>query len=169
MAVIIMLPPPSSLATHRNIDMVRIARFVLAFGLVGGLSVVVGIGIPSMATSQEHAEKKVVTPAIEQATFMRRKLEASNQILEGLVTEDSELVVKGAKVLIEMCAAEKWQVKHDVMYKQYSADFQQAAKKLVEAAEKENFDGVALKWIDTTMKCIECHKFVRGARLADGA
>ncbi len=84
------------------------------------------------------------------------------------MTEDSDLVVKGAKVLIEMSAAEKWQVKHDVMYKQYSTEFQQAAKKLVESAQKDNFDGAALKWIDTTMKCIECHKFVRGARLADG-
>ncbi len=149
--------------------MVRIARFVLAFGLVGGLSIVVGIGIPCIATSQDRAEKKVVTPAIEQATFMRRKLEASNQILEGLVTEDSELVVKGAKILVEMCAAEKWQVKHDVMYKQYSAEFQQAAKKLVESAEKDNFDAATLKWIDTTMKCIECHKFVRGTRLAGDA
>ena len=148
--------------------MVRIARFALAFGLVGGLSVVVGIGIPCIATSQDRVEAKVKAPAPEQAAFMRRKLEASTQILEGLVTEDSELVIKGAKVLIEMSAAEKWQVKHDVMYKQYSTEFQQAAKKLVESAEKENFDAATLKWIDTTMKCIECHKFVRGARLADG-
>jgi hypothetical protein len=149
--------------------MSRITRFALALGLVGCLSVGLGMVIPCVATSQDRVEKKVAATSIEQATFMRRKLEASNQILEGLVTEDSELVVKGAKILIEMSAAENWQVKHDVMYKQYSADFQQAAKKLVEAAEKENFDGVALKWIDTTMKCIECHKFVRGARLADGA
>lgn len=147
--------------------MVRIARMILAFGLVGGLSVVVGITIPCSATSQDRVEKKT-TPAIEQAAFMRRKLEASNQILEGLVTEDSELLIKGAKILIEMSAAEKWQVKHDVMYKQYSTGFQQAAKKLVESAEKDNFDAATLKWIDTTMKCIECHKFVRGTRLASG-
>lgn len=147
--------------------MVRIAKIALAFGVVGSLLVVVGVGIPRIARSQERVTQKEAKPKVEQAAFMRRKLEASNQILEGLVTEDAELVLKGAKVLVEMSSAEKWQVKHDVMYKQYSSEFQQAARKLVEAAEKENFDAATLKWIDTTMKCVECHKFVRGARLAD--
>lgn len=149
--------------------MIRIAKIALAFGLVGSLSLAVGVGIPCIARSQERAAQKEANPGIEQAVFMRRKLDASNQILEGLVTEDAELVVKGAKILVEMSSAEKWQVKHDVMYKQYSSEFQQSAKKLVEAAEKENFDGATLKWIDTTMKCMECHKFVRGARLAGRA
>lgn len=147
--------------------MIRIAKVALAFGLVGSLSVAVGVGIPCIARSQERVAQKEAKPGVEQAVFMRRKLEASNQILEGLVTEDAALVVKGAKVLVEMSSAEKWQVKHDVMYRQYSAEFQQAAKKLLEAAEKENFDAATLKWIDTTMNCVECHKFVRGARLAD--
>lgn len=102
----------------------------------------------------------------DQSEFMRKKLVASNQILEGLVTENASLVVKGAKELVEMSSAEKWQVQHNVMYKQYSNEFLQSAKKLVEAGEKENFDAVTLKWIDTTMKCIECHKFVRANQVA---
>lgn len=154
--------------------MTRIMSFTLAFGMLGILSVAIGVGVPSAATSQDRVEKKVPSklpaarekPDVEQSIFMRKKLDASNQILEGLVTEDAELIAKGAKVLIEMSSAEKWHVHNDVMYRQFSKEFQQTAKKLVEAAEKENFDGVALKWIDTTMKCIECHKFVRGIRLA---
>ncbi|MBS0201291.1 MAG: hypothetical protein JSS49_00220 [Planctomycetes bacterium] len=97
---------------------------------------------------------------------MRRKLDASNQILEGLLTEDTELITKGSASLMEMSGAELWQVRNDVMYKQYSAEFQQSAKKLMEAAKKDNFDSAALRWIDTTLKCIECHKYVRGARIA---
>ena len=150
--------------------MLKSARITVGLFIFGGLVVAIGVG-SNPATSQEKKPPKKVPDAkvdLDQAVFMRKKLEASNQILEGLVTEDSELVIKGAKVLFEMSSAEKWQVQHNVMYKQYSSDFQQAAKKLVEAAEKENFDGAALKWIDTTMKCMECHKFVRGARLANG-
>jgi hypothetical protein len=152
--------------------MSKFARAVLAMGLLAGLAVALGVWGPNAATSQDQPEKKPTKKApdakldLDQAEFMRRKLEASGQILEGLVTEDSALLLKGAKVLVEMSSAEKWQVQHNVMYKQYSAEFQAAAKKLVEAAEKENFDGAALKWIDTTMKCMECHKFVRGAKLA---
>lgn len=154
--------------------MSKIARVTLAIGLVGTMSLVVGIGVPCIATSQDRGpDKKPPTvqearPTKEQSIFMRRKLDASNQILEGLLIEDSGLVVKGAKGLLEMSNAEAWQVRNDVMYKQFSTEFQQSAKKLVEAAEKENFDGAALRWIDTTLKCIECHKFVRGARIAGG-
>ena len=86
--------------------------------------------------------------------------------MEGLTTEDSELIVKGARTLVDMSAAEKFQVQHDVMYRQFSNDFQRSAKALLDAAEKNKFDTATLKWIDTTMKCMECHKFVRGARLA---
>lgn len=106
---------------------------------------------------------------LEQSTFMRKKLEASGQILEGLTTENSELIAKGAKVLVDLSAAEKFQVQHDVMYRQFSGEFQRTAKGLLEAGEKKNFDLAALKWMDATMKCLECHKFVRGARIADSA
>ena len=122
------------------------------------------------ATTKDQQQKKVPDAKrdLEQTTFMRKKLEASSQILEGLTSEDSKLIVKGAKALVEMSAAEKWQVRNDVMYRQFSGEFQRSAQSLLEAAEKENYDAAALKWIDTTMKCLECHKFVRGIRIAEG-
>jgi len=150
--------------------MMNFARTVAILAVFGGLALAVGIWGPNRASSQDKKPPKKAPDAkldLDQAKFMRQKLDASNQILEGLVTEDSDLVIKGAKILVEMSSAEKWQTQHNVMYKQYSSEFQQAAKKLMEAAEKENFDGAALKWIDTTMKCMECHKFVRGARVAE--
>ena len=39
--------------------------------------------------------------------------------------------------------------------------------RLVEAAEKKNMDRAALKWMDATLSCIDCHKFARGIRVAD--
>ncbi|MBM4074171.1 MAG: hypothetical protein FJ267_00830 [Planctomycetes bacterium] len=118
--------------------------------------------------SQDKGTKKVPDAKrdLDQSTFMRRKLEASSQILEGLTTEDSALVIKGAKSLVEMSSAEKFQVQNNMMYRQFSNEFLRTAQGLVEAAEKDNFDASALKWIDTTMKCMECHKYVRGTRLA---
>ena len=123
------------------------------------------------AFSQDNPKKDVPDAKrdLEQSTFMRKKLEASGQILEGLTTENSELIVKGAKILVELSAAERFQVQHDVLYRQFSGEFQRTAKGLLEAGEKKNFDLAALKWMDTTMKCLECHKFVRGARIADSS
>ncbi|HEY0983897.1 hypothetical protein [Schlesneria sp.] len=124
-----------------------------------------------VATAQNKSDepKKAVPEAKEDldlSKFMRRKLEASSSILEGLVSEDAESIIRGAKSLVEMSKAEKWQVKNDVMYRQFSTEFQRSATQLLEEAEKRNYDGVALKWMDTTLKCIECHKFVRGLRIA---
>ena len=156
--------------------MSKTQRVSMILGLIGVLMAWTMLGVDpatsqdKSATTKDQQQKKVPDAKrdLEQTTFMRKKLEASSQILEGLTSEDAKLIIKGAKALVEMSAAEKWQVRNDVMYRQFSGEFQRSAKSLLEAAEKENYDAAALKWIDTTMKCLECHKFVRGTRLAEG-
>lgn len=147
------------------------ARMILAVGFIGFVAAATFNSSFSDEPPGKGGQPSPVQEArraAEQAVFMRGKLDASSQILEGLVTEDSDLVTKGAKQLIQMSSAEQWQVRHDPVYKQQSRDFQQATKKLLDSAEKENFDAIALKWIDTTLKCIECHNSVRGPRIAGG-
>ena len=156
--------------------MSKTQRVSMIVGLIGIVMAWTMLGVDpatsqdKSATTKDQQQKKVPDAKrdLEQTTFMRKKLEASSQILEGLTSEDAKLIIKGAKALVEMSAAEKWQVRNDVMYRQFSGEFQRSAKSLLEAAEKENYDAAALKWIDTTMKCLECHKFVRGTRLAEG-
>jgi hypothetical protein len=93
--------------------------------------------------------------------FMRKKLDASNKVLEGLVLEDAALVKEGAHALTEMSTAEKWRVSNDAMYRQFSGEFRRITQQLEEAAAKENLDQAALQWMDTTLSCIECHRYVR--------
>ena len=38
-------------------------------------------------------------------------------------------------------------------------------RRLKEAAEKENFDAVALEWVDATKCCLDCHKHVRSVKV----
>jgi hypothetical protein len=98
--------------------------------------------------------------------FMRQKLEASNQILEGLCTDDFDLIQEGAKKLHQMSDAERWHVSNDVMYKQFSNEYRQITQQLIKAAEDHNLDRATLKWLDATVSCLDCHRFVRGARIA---
>lgn len=98
--------------------------------------------------------------------YMRKKLAASNQILEGLCTDDNEMVLEGARTLNEMSKSERWRVNNDAMYRQFSSEFREITQQLIAAAEKNNEDRVALKWMDATMSCIDCHNFVRGIRIA---
>jgi cytochrome c556 len=51
-------------------------------------------------------------------------------------------------------------------YSQRSAEFRRAADALTEAARKRNLDGATLAYVDVTTKCVSCHKYVRGVRIA---
>ena len=98
------------------------------------------------------------------STFMRKKLDASSQILEGLAVEDTDLIKRGADSMLQLSKAEKWQILADSDYREFSADFRKSVKRLSEAAEKNNFDNAALQWFDTMKCCIECHQHVRKER-----
>lgn len=111
---------------------------------------------------QEKAKEKPRSETKRRLSeYMRLKLAASSKILEGLAVEDMELVEEGAKTLNEMSGEEKFRVHTDVLYRQFSTDFQQTTKELVAAAKDRNLDRAALKWMDATMGCIECHRYVR--------
>jgi hypothetical protein len=133
-----------------------------------------GVGVlywtPGFADDKEPAAKAAEsTEPRDLSEFMRKKLDGANEILEGLCTEDAELVIKGAKTLNEMSGTVRFRVSTDAAYREFNAEYRAATKKLMEAADKKNFDAAALRWIDTTLKCIECHQFVRGQRIADDA
>ena len=93
--------------------------------------------------------------------FMRKKLEASNNVLEGLVTDDLDLVERGAKRMLRMSKAEQWRVSNDPTYARFSKEFQQTVDRLTEKSNKGSVDGAALAWMDVTLSCIECHEWVR--------
>lgn len=99
--------------------------------------------------------------------FMEKKLTSSSQILRGLMTEDFELIRENAGNLLEMSKEERWRASNDMMYLQHSTQFQNAVKELVTAAEKQSIDGASLQWVNVTMNCMQCHKWVRNVMLAD--
>lgn len=99
--------------------------------------------------------------------FMRKKLKASDEILEGLVTEDFDLVSNGARKLQMMSADEQWRVSNDALYRQYSAEFQRVTKRLETMAKERELEGATLAWLESTMSCIKCHKHVRAILIAD--
>ena len=138
------------------------ARSVVSLAIIAALIVTV-VAIWNVWPASADDDLK---PDLSLSAFMRKKLDASSQILEGLTTEDSELIKRGAKTLIELSKVEKWNILGDPEYREYSLDFRSDAKKLVEAAEKDNFDNAALQWFAVTKDCIECHQHVRRERAA---
>ena len=134
---------------------------VLASAALAAL--VATVGTPTAAQDKPAARQK--EPALTR--FMRAKLDASSSVLEGLTTEDFDLIEKGAKQLQAMSAAEEWRVSNDAIYRQHSAEFRRIAEQLEAKAKEKQLDGAALAWMEATMNCIECHRWARAQMIAE--
>lgn len=99
--------------------------------------------------------------------FMRAKLEHSQRVLEGLTTGNLELVAKHAQQISLLSQAEMWQVLQTPEYFERSAEFRRATDGLTDAAKNKNLDGATLAYVDMTVKCVNCHKYVRKVKMAD--
>lgn len=98
--------------------------------------------------------------------LMRKKLAAAQDILEGLTTEDFEMIAKGAKLLKDLTGDADFQVSKDSLYVQHSMELRSLAEKLEKSAKDLNLDKASLHYVNLTMTCIECHRFVRDTLIA---
>ncbi len=101
------------------------------------------------------------------ADFMQLKLMHAKKVLEGLAIEDFDMIAKHSQELSLLSQATNWQVLQTDEYLTQSVEFRRAADALTKAAEEKNLDAAALRYMDVTMKCIVCHKYVRGIRMAN--
>lgn len=93
--------------------------------------------------------------------FMRAKLLHSQKLVEGLTTENYEMIAKHAQSLSLLCEDEQWQVFRTSDYMARSKEFRRAADALTEAGRTKNLDAASLGYVDVTLKCVECHKYLR--------
>ena len=67
----------------------------------------------------------------------------------------------GAQQLSLASEDASWQVLQTEDYARQSAEFRHSCDRLRKAARERNLDGAALAWMEVTMKCVQCHKYVR--------
>jgi hypothetical protein len=119
------------------------------------------------AQKKDEAEKKPTPKKIAMKLFMRKKLEASQSVLEGLAVEDFDLITAGARHLKATSAAAEFMVVNDPMYAQHADEFRRVVDKLEKAGKEKRLDGATLAYVDMTLSCVECHKYVRGVLIAN--
>ncbi len=123
-------------------------RLFIITGLLLSAAIVVS-AVPSLcAESDVHASE------------MRSKLEYSQLILEGLVTEDFEKVRKGATSLNEL-GKRKWIESESSAYRTQNQVFWFTTGTLLMAAEKKNIDSATLSYTQMTHSCVNCHQVLR--------
>lgn len=97
--------------------------------------------------------------------LMHKKLQMSQKILEGIALEDYGKVRDGADELVLISKATSWRVFKTPQYELHSNDFRRSAETLSKMADAKNVDGAALAYVDMTLTCVRCHKYVREVRM----
>lgn len=101
------------------------------------------------------------------ATFMQVKLKMAQEVLRGLAIEDYTMIAKNSRDISLLTQAESWQVLQTAEYNQQSLEFRRAVDKITVAAREKDLDAATLAYVDVTMKCVNCHKYLRGIKFAD--
>jgi hypothetical protein len=120
-----------------------------------GAALLTGLGASSARTADADQ-----TPAL-----MKRKLQHSQKVLEGVAVQDFKMIERSADELIQISKLAEWRAFKTPQYEVYSNDFRRIAANLVENARKKNIDAAALSYVDLTLTCVKCHKHVREIRM----
>ena len=137
----------------------HLAAAAMAATVLAGTAFLVAVR-PGIAPAQEPT---VGDKPNDVAVFMRAKLGHAQHVIEGLALADYDLVARGAHDLALASQASSWQVLQTADYARHSQEFRRSCESLRAAAKDKNLDGAALAWMEVTMKCIQCHKYVRDA------
>ncbi len=97
-------------------------------------------------------------------TIMDDKLEYSQQLLEAIVFEDFQTAARIADELHLLSELSSWNVIRSPEYTRRSLEFQRVANRLAEVAEERDSDGLALGYVELTLQCFACHRYMREAR-----
>ncbi len=116
------------------------------------LAAAAGLSAPLLQPKRNRATKE----------FMREKLELSQRLIEGLATENYDLIVAKGTKLSAISGEPGWRVFEHPNYNQQSAIFRQHVDSLVKAAKSKDLDAATLAYVRVTMSCVDCHKLIRG-------
>jgi len=131
-------------------------RILLAAALIG-----VAVTGASRAIGQEEDKEHPIS------YWMQKKLEYSQQILNGLATEDFAQIRKNAAAMKRLSRIEGFVRRTDTQsYRTQLHIFDFANNELIQAAEDKNVEGAALAFTQLTLSCVNCHKVIRQS--ADG-
>jgi hypothetical protein len=127
------------------------------------VAVALALGMPVFPGHGQEPKKE---PDKKVESLMRRKLENSQKVLEGVAVNDFKMIARHADELIDISKQAEWKAIKTPQYEVYSNDFRRIADELVQKAKDKNLDGAALAYVDLTLTCVKCHKHVREVRNA---
>lgn len=135
-------------------------------GLVSVLSLaaafVVTAGLCFEHSSAQDERREV--SQTKRRKFMRSKLQMVQKVVEGIATEDFDLVKDGGLELAALSESANWYSTRDPFYDFYSSGFEHSVRGLLAAAESESVERTTFAYVHVTMSCTACHQHVREKR-----
>jgi cytochrome c556 len=135
---------------------------------VVGLAVVVAGSLVSPGQSAAHAqeakaaaEKEAPAADAEPSVWMRKKLDYSKEILEGISTADFDQIAKNAEAMRALGKIEAFVRSRTPGYRTQLQIFEEANAEILKQANRDNLEGTALAFTQLTISCVNCHKQLR--------
>ena len=123
------------------------------------------MGMPGPSGRGDDSDKQDAKGPKRVSELMRKKLENSQKVLEGLATVDYKAIAKHADELIDLSTQVEWRVRTTPQYEIHSNEFRRNCENLVKASKDKNVDAAALAYVELTLTCVRCHKYVREERM----
>jgi hypothetical protein len=115
----------------------------------------------SLAVSSSTAQ----TTALNRV--MRQKLELSQGMLAAVVTSNWADLERRSEALARITNDPAWMVLNSPEYAKQSQAFLRATQDLVDAAKRRDLEAAPLAYVSLTLSCVQCHRYVARARIAD--
>jgi len=112
--------------------------------------------------SQAQTAAKPTTKEI-----MAEKLDYAHFLLNGIATENFDLLANNAEKLIQLSQSTVWRQGRTPEYEALSADFRRHVVALTKAAKDRNLDAASLAYVQISLSCVNCHKYMRGVKTAE--
>jgi hypothetical protein len=92
---------------------------------------------------------------------MVRKLTHAQKVFEALAREDYPQLRTHADGLAECVKDATWRINDSERYLMSSTDFSRGVASLQKAAKDKKGDAATLAFIDMTLTCVKCHRYLR--------
>ncbi len=128
----------------------------------------IALGLPLLAVAAfvlqglGGQEKKDPQEKDVMKAWMRKKLDFSKNVLEGLAKGDFDKISENAQDLNAASYLQKWTHADKPDYKAQLTMFDFANRELFRQAKEKNISGATLAYNQLIVSCVHCHQVVRG-------
>ena len=129
-------------------------RFHKLFIVFGALACLLFASASVLADDKEDPEKS-------DSFWMKQKLTFTQRILNGLATEDYDMIAQNARAMKGLNQIEAFIRRKPEGYRTQLQTFQFSVNELTRSADEENLDRATLAFTQMTISCVNCHKVLR--------